>query len=183
MILSSQNRIISSMSNQSKLLYGMELLSFPTIFEDNRGEYNEIFNSELLKDKDFFVKQVSIVRPIKNSLRGFHGDIGTSKVVSVLSGIFFIAIVDPRKNSPTYGHSYSCKISSNDKIAIYIPPGLGNGFLSMSNDSEYLYLQNTLYGEFDQFTIRYSDPLFNITWPKCDYIISDRDINAGEIEE
>jgi len=165
------------MSKVDDLLYGMELYSFPTDFTDDRGSYNEIFNSEILRSK-FQVCQVSIVRPKKNSLRGFHGDNGTSKVISVLSGKFFIAIIDPRKDSPTCGKSFTAEISETDKIAFFLPPGLGNGFLALNSNCEYLYLQNTLYGEHEQFTISYLDSKYKVDWPNREYIISTRDKNT-----
>ena len=163
------------MSKKDDLLHGMEAYPFPTNHKDDRGSYSEIFNSKVLSSK-FIVKQVSIVKPEKNSLRGFHGDAGTSKVISVLSGKFFIAIIDPRKESPTYGKAFTKIVSSSENIAFYLPHGLGNGFLALSSNCEYLYLQNTLYGEFEQFTINYLNPKYKVEWPKRDYIISKRDI-------
>jgi dTDP-4-dehydrorhamnose 3,5-epimerase len=182
MILSWRHKINLEMINSSNILDGMRLFSYPTIHKDNRGNYKEIFNSNLLSDIEFDVKQVSIVKPKKNSLRGFHGDSGTAKFVSVLSGNFFIAVVDPREGSPTYGKSFMAEISSQDQLGIYLPPGLGNGFLSMTNDDQYLYLQNTLYGDFKQFTINYSDPFFKVKWPKRKFIISERDMNAKTLK-
>tara|TARA_X000001036_G_C20668534_1_gene801604 strand:+ start:699 stop:1199 length:501 start_codon:yes stop_codon:yes gene_type:complete len=163
------------MNKINDLLHGMEIFSYPTKFNDKRGEYFEIFNSEQLVEKEFNIKQISIVKPTKNSLRGFHGDKGTAKVISVLSGKFYIAIVDPRENSSTYGKFFEQEISGKENIALYLPAGLGNGFLALSSNCEYMYIQNTLYGEYKQFTINYLDSTYNVNWPKRQYIISKRD--------
>jgi len=165
------------MNKDSNRLHGMEIFSLPTNFADERGSYTEIFNSEVLSTK-FTVNQVSIVRPKENSLRGFHGDEGTSKVISVLSGSFFIAIIDPRKESPTYSKSFVKMVTGADNIAFYLPPGLGNGFLALSPGCEYIYLQDTLYGQYNQFTINYLDSRFKVEWPSSDFIISERDKKA-----
>ena len=158
------------------LLHGMIVKKYPTIFADNRGNYNEIFNTQVLEENlDYEVKQVSIVDPVMDSLRGFHGDLGTSKVISVLEGIIFIAVIDPRKSSPSYGKYFTMEVNAADSLLFYLPSGLGNGFLALSKKSKYLYLQNTYYGEFEQFTIRYNDPNYNVPWPKRKYIVSERD--------
>jgi len=158
-------------------LEGLKIFKWPTVFNDERGEYLELYNSKLLKKEipHFNVKQVSYVSPKKNSLRGFHGDNGTSKIISVLEGKFFIALVDPRPNSSTYMKSFYMVCRKMDNTIIYIPPGIGNGFLAMSNNCRYLYLQDTYYGEYEQFTISYKSLEYNIPWPKAKYIISERD--------
>lgn len=158
------------------LLHGMFVKKYPTIFSDNRGSYNEIFNTQLFEhDLKYQVKQVSIVDPVMGSLRGFHGDSGTSKVISVLEGTIFIAVIDPRQSSPSYGKCFSMEVNAADSLLFYLPSGLGNAFLALSKKSKYLYLQNTYYGEFEQFTIRYNDPKYNVPWPNMKYIISKRD--------
>ena len=69
-------------------------------------------------------------------------------------------------------------LSAINKKTLLIPPGVANGFLVLSKESIYSYklAYNGKYKDTkDQFTINYDDPLFNIKWPKRNYILSKRD--------
>jgi dTDP-4-dehydrorhamnose 3,5-epimerase len=155
---------------------GIKELSFRSFFSDNRGEFYEIWNNESLKKKNFEPKEVSFVRPKKNALRGYHGDKKTKKIIVLVSGIFFISFIDPRKNSITYGKNFSVKINSNkNKKIFFLSEGIGNAYAALSDNCTYIYLQNQIYGKNNQFTISYKDNFYDVKWPKRKYIISKRD--------
>ena len=155
---------------------GVKELKFASIFKDNRGSFYEICNTKTLKKYKFVPKEFSFVRPKKNSLRGYHGDKQTKKIIVLVTGIFFISLIDPRKKSKTYGKNYSLKINADKEKKIFIlPEGIGNAYASLSNNCTYIYVQNQLYGENNQFTIKYNDKFFAVKWPKRKYIISKRD--------
>ena len=133
------------------LLEGVTKSKFTTSFQDNRGRYNEIFN--LRSDPSYEFKQLSIVHNKKNILRGMHGDWGTTKKVSVISGKVIQVLLDCRIGSNTYGQYKSSLLSEEDEILISIPSGIANGFQVIEKPAIYLYLQNTFYKDFEQFTI------------------------------
>lgn len=159
----------------------IQVINFPTQFKDARGDYNEIYNTKML---DFDVKQVSVVRNNKNVLRGMHGDWGTSKLVSVLDGEVIQVAIDCRAHSPSFGEVFSINMSAHDKIGVYIPAGVANGFRVISDKSLYMYLQNTLYGDFSQFTITPTlNALREVFGDIENCIMSERDMDTSKTLE
>ena len=69
-------------------LDGVLLITPPTIFEDFRGSYVEIYNEELYTKTGINIQfvQDDISESSQNVLRGIHGDDGTWKLISCLHG-------------------------------------------------------------------------------------------------
>lgn len=88
---------------QSKLA---EVLTIkpPTIFEDFRGTYVELYNEQLYINAGIKVKfiQDDISISSRHVLRGIHGDNETWKLISCLYGKFYLVVVNWDKNSPQY---------------------------------------------------------------------------------
>lgn len=164
------------------VIEGVTKLKFPTSFKDERGLYNEIFN--LNSDPSYEFKQLSIVHNKKNTLRGMHGDWGTTKKISVISGEVIQVLLDCRINSKTYGQYKSSILAAEDEILINIPSGVANGFQVIGKSAIYLYLQNTFYGDYEQFTVTPFDEClsgaFNFS---SKIIISSRDSNRKKTLE
>ena len=114
----------------------------------------------------------------KNVLRGIHGDFKSWKLVSCVYGELYFVLVDNRKDSDTYMEWDSMILSDKDRKSILIPPGVGNGFLVMSEDSvfSYKWAYNGQYSDVDeQFTIKWDDKKLKIDWPIDNPILSKRD--------
>ncbi len=75
-----------------------------TIFNDFRGTYLETYNKPLYTENgiaiNFIQDDISISK--QNVLRGIHGDNKTWKLVSCLSGKFFLVVVNWDSNSSEY---------------------------------------------------------------------------------
>ena len=86
-------------------LDGVLLITPPTIFEDVRGMYVEIYNEELYAEAGITVKFVEddISVSSRHVLRGVHGDQETWKLISCLHGKFYLAVVNWDKTSPQFG--------------------------------------------------------------------------------
>jgi dTDP-4-dehydrorhamnose 3,5-epimerase len=148
-----------------------------TNFEDFRGTYVEIFNRELFRgagiDLDFIQDDISISS--KGVLRGIHGDSKTWKLISCLSGKFYLVVVDARPDSKQFGKWTSFTLSSTNRTQVLVPPGFGNGHLVLSDEAIFHYKQTTEYDRSSQFTILWNDPQFGIWWPTSSPILSKRD--------
>ena len=72
-----------------------------------------------------------------------HGDWGTTKKISVISGEVIQVVLDCRIKSKTYGQYKSSILTAEDEILITIPSGVANGFQVIGKPAIYLYLQNT----------------------------------------
>ena len=130
---------------------GVQVNKFPTVFGDERGQYLELFNLSI--DKSYNFKQISVVHNVPNIIRGMHGDWGTSKKVGILTGNIRQVLLDCRVNSKTYGLCASTDLISSDNLLISIPSGVANGFQVYNQATSYFYLQDTFYGDFNQFTV------------------------------
>ena len=158
-------------------LNGVLLITPPTIFEDFRGEYIEIYNKDIYKrqgiDIDFIQDDVSVSR--KNVLRGLHGDQETWKLVSCLFGSFYLVVVNNDPTSTQFKKSISFTLSDKNRQQVLIPPKHGNGHLILTEKAMFHYKQNTNYNRQGQFTIRWNDPAYKLWWPISNPILSQRD--------
>jgi dTDP-4-dehydrorhamnose 3,5-epimerase len=154
------------------------LLIQPSVFEDFRGEYVEIYNEKLYRDNGIDMKflQDDISASSRNVLRGMHGDENTWKLVSCLYGNFYLAVVNYDKSSLDYGKWQGFALSDRNRCQVLIPPKHGNGHVVLSEKAIFHYKQSTLYdGAKGQFTIAWNAPEFNIWWPIKNPILSRRD--------
>ena len=151
------------------------IITTPSSFEDYRGclwtlweegDYGLKFNHDKVSTSS------------KNVLRGIHGDFKSYKLVSCLFGKIYLVYVDNRKESPSYKKWGSVILSSENKKQILLPPGVGNGFYVLSDESvfHYKWAYEGEYNDVDkQFTLKWNDPEIGIDWPCLDPILSKRD--------
>jgi len=158
-------------------LPGVLIIQPPTIFEDFRGEYVEIYNKDLYQvggiQVDFIQDDISISK--KNVIRGIHGDAITWKLISCLHGSFYFVVVNNDPTSPHYKKFVSLTLSDNNKLQVLVPPNHGNGHLVLSDTAIFHYKQSTLYERKSQFTIKWNDPDYGVWWPISNPILSKRD--------
>ena len=158
-------------------LEGVLIVKPPTIFEDFRGNYVELYNRKLYKnagiDIDFIQDDISMSS--KHVLRGIHGDSITWKLISCLHGRFYFVIVNCDKESPQFGQWQSFILSDENHTQILVPPKYGNAHLVLSEKTIFHYKQSTAYNPNTQFTYKWNEPLFRIWWPIKNPILSQRD--------
>ena len=69
-------------------------------------------------------------------------------------------------------------LDDRSRKIVLVPPGVGNGFLVLSNNSVFNY-KWCYTGEYpdveDQFTIKWNDKRLNIDWPIANPILQQRD--------
>jgi len=148
-------------------------------FNDKRGEIWSIYEDcDLLPN--FVEDKVTI--STKGVLRGLHGDHETSKLISCLYGEIFLAVVDVRDDSKTYGNIKVFNLSDKKPTMILVPAGCLNGHMCLSDKCVFFYKWTKKYsGPESQITVKWDDPRLNIKWPSKSPILSDRDLNAGYI--
>jgi dTDP-4-dehydrorhamnose 3,5-epimerase len=150
----------------------------PSTYKDFRGRYVEIYNSKFIEknlNKINFI-QDCISESKNNVLRGIHGDFRTWKLISCLSGSFYLIVVNNIKNSKEYRKWISFRLSHKNRKQILVPPGYGNGHLVTSKSCVFHYKQSTYYNRKSQFTIKWNDKNYTFRWPlKRKPIISKRD--------
>ena len=149
----------------------------PDVFTDFRGDlWTTWKKDEFLYDIEFNHDKVSTSR--KNVLRGIHGDFKSHKLITCLYGQLFFILVDNRKDSKTYLQHQSMILDDRKRKMVLVPPGVGNGFLVLSEDSvfSYKWAYKGKYPDVEnQFTIKWNDKRLNIDWPIANPILQQRD--------
>ncbi len=114
----------------------------------------------------------------KGTLRGMHYQAaphGEIKLVNCIRGRILDVIVDIRRSSPSYMKVFSIELSLEEQNALYVPPGVAHGFLTLENMS---VVQYQIAGEYEPTAasgVRWDDPAFAIEWPSQPAVMSDRD--------
>jgi len=170
--------MLNNLYVKESTLKGVHIIKPMSIFEDYRGEYIQLYSKKeyeslLPNDYQFVEDDISIT--YKNCFKGIHGDDRTYKLISCLSGSFFLVILNNDKDSSEYGKHISFTLSDKNRIQILVPPKFGNGHLAISDVSIFHYKQTSYYEPSIQFTIRWNDPQFNIRLPIKNPILSERD--------
>jgi len=149
----------------------------PDVYTDFRGDLWTLWKDEEFQPQiKFNHDKVSTSR--KGVLRGIHGDFKSHKLITCLLGELYFVIVDNRENSSTYGQHETMVLDDKRRKQVLLPPGVGNGFLVLSESSvfHYKWAYSGNYPDVeDQFTIKWNDPNINIHWPISDPILQKRD--------
>ena len=146
----------------------------PDVFEDERGFFYESFNqqkfNEAIGENITFV-QDNHSKSFKGVLRGLHyqeAPFAQGKLVRVIAGEVFDVAVDVRKDSPTYGQWVAEVLSGENKKQLWIPEGFAHGFLTLSNEAEFLYKTTDFYNKESEKSIHWKNNEFNIDWPEVE---------------
>jgi dTDP-4-dehydrorhamnose 3,5-epimerase len=165
------------------------LLIEPQVFVDDRGFFFESFNQQRFEKavgKKINFVQDNHSKSVKGVLRGLHYQIppkAQSKLVRVLQGEVFDVAVDIRKSSPTFGKWTGEILSSCNKKQIWIPEGFAHGFLTLSDEAEFLYKTTDFYSPEYEQSIVWNDETIGIKWPFDEHILlSSKDMLAKSIE-
>ncbi len=114
----------------------------------------------------------------KHTLRGMHWEVAPrreSKLVRCTRGAIYDVVVDIRLGSPTFLDHFGLCLGAEDHRALFVPPGMAHGFLTLTDDTEVLYQMDSFYAPEAERGARWDDPAFAIQWPAVPAVISDRD--------
>jgi dTDP-4-dehydrorhamnose 3,5-epimerase len=158
-------------------LDGVKLITPPTMSEDFRGTYVELYNEELYKQAgvavDFIQNDISTSR--QHVLRGIHGDGKTWKLISCLVGTFYLMVVNNDPQHPQYRRWQGFTLSDRNRLQVLVPPKFGNGHVVMTDFAVFHYKQSSNYDRSSQFTLLWNDPALALWWPVREPIVSRRD--------
>lgn len=118
------------------------------------------------------------INPRRGTLRGMHYQTSPyqeAKLVRCTRGSLYDVAIDLRPLSATFMQWVGCKLTSENRRALYIPEGCAHGFLTLEDNTEVLYLISDFYSEAAARGVRWNDPAFNIAWPEDVSVISNRD--------
>ncbi|OLN29899.1 dTDP-4-dehydrorhamnose 3,5-epimerase [Desulfovibrio sp. DV] len=153
----------------------------PRVFGDHRGFFLETYSREAYAraglDYDFVQDNHARSGP-KGVLRGLHFQLPPAtqaKLVWVTRGAVFDAVVDLRVGSPTYGKWYGIELSADNFLRLMVPRGFAHGYVTLTEDAEFMYKVDAPYTPAQDAGIAWNDPEIGVSWPVTDPILSEKD--------
>ncbi|MFI7394424.1 MULTISPECIES: dTDP-4-dehydrorhamnose 3,5-epimerase family protein [Streptomyces] len=162
----------------------------PHQLSDSRGSFFELHrHSQVIEatGRPFSVAQVNFSSSRRGTLRGIHGTVtppGQAKVVTCVRGAVLDVVVDTRLGSPTFGVYDMTRLDAESGAAVYLPEGLGHGFLALTDDACVCYLCSSEFVPGSQVDINALDPELGIPWGLTEKpLMSDKDASALSLAE
>ncbi len=153
----------------------------PRVFGDARGFFMETWNDAAFAQAGLNVifVQDNHSRSQKGVLRGLHfqNPGAQGKLVRVTRGAVFDVAVDLRASSPQFGQWVGVELSADNNRMFWVPEGFAHGFLTLEDDTDFLYKCTAPYAPQSEHTLAWDDPAVGVAWPVAgiDPIISDKD--------
>ena len=141
----------------------------PAVHGDSRGYFFESYNENDMKENGLNITfvQDNQSMSVKGVVRGLHfqKQFPQTKLVHVMRGAVFDAVVDVRPGSATFGQWFGIELSAENKKQLLIPRGFAHGFLVLTDDAEFCYKCDDFYHPGDEGGIAWNDPDIGIAWP------------------
>ncbi|HZG00909.1 MAG TPA: dTDP-4-dehydrorhamnose 3,5-epimerase [Chitinophagales bacterium] len=162
----------------------------PKVLRDERGYFFESFNQRTFADAGIDTPFVQDNQSFskKGTLRGLHYQLNPhaqAKLVRVIQGEVIDVVVDLRKGSPTFGKSYSIKLTDENQLQLYVPRGFAHGYSVLSDMALFFYKCDGYYSKESERGIMYNDPALKIDWgfDVSQAIVSDKDKNNASFRQ
>jgi dTDP-4-dehydrorhamnose 3,5-epimerase len=160
-------------------------------FGDERGFFSETYNQRVWHDNGItvdFVQDNHSLSGQAGTLRGLHFQtppFAQAKLVRVTRGSVFDVAVDIRQGSPTFGQWIGVTLSAQNWNQLFVPAGFAHGFMTLEDNTEFLYKVSAPYSKEHDRSIRFDDPTFGIKWPidAAKLVLSDKDQNAPFVKD
>jgi dTDP-4-dehydrorhamnose 3,5-epimerase len=169
-------------------LAGVAILE-PKVFGDARGWVMETYSEkvfEALGIRCRFVQDNQSFTARKGTLRGLHFQNDPSaqaKLVRVIRGAVRDVAVDLRRGSPTYLRWVAAELSAENRRMLFIPRGFAHGFLTLTEDVEFVYKVDSLYDPARDRSVRFDDPAIGVDWGVADPVLSKKDMEAPSLRD
>ncbi len=152
---------------------------YPKIFEDHRGYFFEAFRKDILVsngvDLDWVQQNQSFSKA--GTVRGLHfqkAPFAQAKLASVITGLVLDVVVDLRKNSKTFGKSFSKILNCKEHNMLLVPEGFAHGF-SVLEDAVFSYKCSNYFNKESEGGILWNDPELAIDWKVSEPNLSEKD--------
>ena len=156
--------------------------------EDERGFFARYFCQREFAEHGLSTSFVQINNSLaveKATLRGMHYQLqpmAETKIVRCLRGALWDCIIDLREDSPTFCQHFAVELTGENRTMLYVPKGFAHGFMTLTENTEALYLVDQFYAPDLERGIRFDDPRFKIEWPLPVNVISDKDSKHADFD-
>jgi NDP-hexose 3,5-(Or5-) epimerase len=162
----------------------------PNQLRDERGAFFESLRTDAFERASgvsFTPRQINYSVSRRNTLRGIHSVAlppGQAKYVCCVRGALRDVVVDLRVGSPTFGAYESNLLDADSGRCVYVPEGVGHGFLTLTDDSCICYVLSTVFVPNTQIDINPLDPDLALPWGFTETpLLSGKDASAPGLAE
>ncbi|SOD63053.1 NDP-hexose 3,5-(Or5-) epimerasee [Streptomyces zhaozhouensis] len=162
----------------------------PKPHPDERGNFFEGLRADHLEaaiGRPFLPRQINYSTSRRNTLRGIHGVTlppGQAKYVTCVRGALRDIVVDLRVGSPTFGAYQTQVLDAESGRAVYVPDGVGHGFLTLTDDACICYVLSSVYVPGTQVDINPLDADLALPWGFTEPpLMSHKDATAPSVTE
>ena len=172
--------IMNVITTKLKDVYILE----PAVHGDSRGWFMESWSQKTMEEKGLFyhfVQDNHSYSTTKGTIRGLHcqkGEAAQAKLVRCTKGSIIDVAVDVRQASPTYKQWVAVELSAENFRQLLIPRGFLHGYLTLTDEVEFLYKTDNFYNKEADRSILWNDPELGVDWSITDAIVSDKDAQA-----
>jgi dTDP-4-dehydrorhamnose 3,5-epimerase len=157
----------------------------PKVFEDERGSFMETWEAQKFAAAGLEARFVQDNHSVSRQwvLRGLHFQLRRpqGKLVRVIHGEVFDVAVDVRRSSPTFGQWVGMHLSAQNRRMLWVPPGFAHGFLTLSEQAEFVYKCTDFYDPASERTVAWNDAAVGIEWPlpqRIEPMLAEKDASA-----
>jgi dTDP-4-dehydrorhamnose 3,5-epimerase len=150
--------------------------------EDERGFFMRVYDKKIFREMGIdaeWVQRSQSFNKSKGTVRGMHFQYPPDtecKLLRAVTGEAFLAIIDLRKGSETFGKWVSMILSEEKKNIAFVPRGCANGICTLTDNCNLLYDMSNYFNPDNQDVIKWNDSEIGIKWPvKNPSVISERD--------
>ena len=137
-----------------------------------RQEFEEIgLDSEICQANISYNKSAGTLRGMHYQKHPYQ----ESKFIRCIRGSIYDVVIDLRKDSPTYCHSFGIELNDENRTALFVPKDFAHGFVTLADDTEVIYMVSQSYVPNAEEGIRWDDPFFAIDWPINPSLVSPKD--------
>ena len=162
----------------------------PELRKDARGSFFEGMRAdefERVMGQSFVPRQINYSVSQNNTLRGIHSVTsppGQAKFVTCVRGALRDFVVDLRPGSPAFGTFASNVLDPESGRSVFVPEGVGHGFLALTDDSCISYVLSSVYVPGTQIDINPLDPDLALPWGWTEPpLMSEKDSNAMSLRQ
>ncbi|GAB6038988.1 dTDP-4-dehydrorhamnose 3,5-epimerase [Fundidesulfovibrio butyratiphilus] len=164
-------------------------LFVPKVHGDERGFFMESYNQALFASQGLeyvFIQDNHALSRTKGVLRGLHFQLppmAQTKLVRVTRGEVYDVVVDLRKGSPTYGKWKGFTLSADNFHQLLVPKGFAHGYVTRTENTEFLYKVDAPYAPDHDSGLLYSDPDLGVDWGEPHPVLSEKDLKLGRFRD
>jgi dTDP-4-dehydrorhamnose 3,5-epimerase len=153
-------------SESSDVIDGVRVQAFD-LWPDDRGYFLEVARLQRGLAAGFppATTQISAALSYPGTIKAFHIHRHQTDLWVPAQGMFQVALVDLRPESPTFGYKNTMYAGALKPLQILIPPGVGHGYKVIGEYPAMLvYVTNRLYNPEDEGRIAYNDLSIAYDW-------------------